>query len=541
MKSKIFTARPYILVVFGVLFGVGIVAGFGGIAKLNLAYGSGSVGELGGPTPNVPGVEALQNMNTAFRALAKAIQPSVVSIRIKTEAPKNSGMKKLSPQDNEMFRRFFGGGGNDSNNDEEGDGNDFGFPMPQQGPSEGLGSGVIITSDGYILTNNHVVADAAKKGGVTVKLSDKRTFTGTVVGTDPTTDLAVVKIEATGLTAAALGNSEDMQVGDWVIAVGNPLGLESTVTKGIVSSLGRSLGLPPQGNAKDQGYAIADFIQTDAAINPGNSGGGLFNVKGQVIGINAAIATSTGMFAGYGFAIPMNLAKTVAMDLIKTGKVNRGYIGVQIKAVDQTEAEALGLGSPRGVRIDNVVPGGAGEQAGLRENDIILSIDGQETNESNQLQGIIGMHHVADNVRLHLWRGGKEMDVNVKLRGRGDKLAMNDNANADAMPVPDSKPMKESARLDNIGVAVRNLTSADKEKYNATGGVYVTNVSPASEAYDRGLGNIGKVITVVGGKPIRNVNDFESAINAAKGKSIGLTVKNDKGDSRYVAIRVPND
>ncbi len=541
MKSKLLSARPYILVVFGVLFGVGLVAGFGGIANLNLAYGSGNAGELGGPTPNVPGVESLQNMNTAFRALAKAIQPSVVSIRIKTEAPKNSGMKKLSPQDNEMFRRFFGGGGNDNNNDEEDSGNDFGFPMPQQGPSEGLGSGVIITSDGYILTNNHVVADAAKKGGVTVKLSDKRTFTGTVVGTDPTTDLAVVKIEATGLTAAALGNSEDMQVGDWVIAVGNPLGLESTVTKGIVSSLGRSLDLPPQENSKDRGYSIADFIQTDAAINPGNSGGGLFNVKGQVIGINAAIATSTGMFAGYGFAIPMNLAKIVAMDLIKTGKVNRGYIGVQIKAVDQTEAEALGLGSPRGVRIDNVVPGGAGEQAGLRENDVILSIDGQETNESNQLQGIIGMHHVADNVRLHLWRGGKEMDVSVKLRGRGDQLASNDNANVDAEPMPDSKPMKETARLDNIGVAVRNLTLAEKEKYNATGGVFVTNVSPASEAYDRGLGNIGKVITVVGGKPIKSVNDFESAINASKGKSIGLTVKNEKGDSRYVAIRVPKD
>jgi serine protease Do len=403
---------------------------------------------------------------------------------------------------------------------------------------------VIITSDGYILTNNHVVADAAKKGGVSVKLADKRTFDGKVIGTDPTTDLAIVKIEATGLSVAALGNSDDVQVGDWVIAVGNPLGLESTVTKGIVSSLGRQLDLPQEGTLdKNNNYAISNFIQTDAAINPGNSGGGLFNVTGQVIGINSAIATPTGSFAGYGFAIPINLAKTVAMDLIKHGKVNRGYIGVQIRPVDATEADALGLGSPRGVRIDNVVKNGAGEAAGLKENDVILAIDGQEVNESNQLQGMIALHHVGDVVKLHVWRDNKEMDVNVKLKPREGQLAVNDS-NDEATPsesATDTK--KETATLENIGLSVRNLNSSDKEKYEAKNGVFITGVEPASEAQHRGLGasNFGKVITKVGTKPVYNVSDFEKAINASKGRAVGLTVMDDKGESHYVAVRIPND
>ena len=174
------------------------------------------------------------------------------------------------------------------------------------------------------MTNNHVVENAAKKGGIIVKLTNKHEYEGRVVGTDPTTDLAVVKIEATGLPVAALANSDDVSVGELVLAVGNPLGLESTVTTGIVSSLGRSINIFDEVRAKNGSYSIANFIQTDAAINPGNSGGGLFNAKGQVIGINAAIATRTGMFPGYGFAIPINLAKTVASDLIRTGHVNRG-------------------------------------------------------------------------------------------------------------------------------------------------------------------------------------------------------------------------
>lgn len=537
MKSKNSFMRPVILIVFGVLFGVGMVAGFGGIAKLNLAFGQGDNVTLGGPTPNIPQSATLESINTSFKAVAKAIQPTIVSIKVKTEAPKPTAKKEQDP--NNPFKFFFHGPNGSGGEGDEEDMNPF--SMPQQGPSEGLGSGVIVTSDGYILTNNHVVENAAKKGGITVKLTNKHEYEGRVIGTDPTTDLAVIKIEANGLPVAALGNSDDASVGEWVLAVGNPLGLESTVTTGIISSIGRAINIFDESRAKNNaGYSIANFIQTDAAINPGNSGGGLFNAKGQVIGINAAIATRTGMFAGYGFAIPINLAKTVATDLIKTGHVNRGYIGVRIKAIDQTEAEALGLNVPRGVRIESVEKASAGETAGLHEGDVILSVNGEETNESNQLQGLIALHHAGDNVALKIWRNGKEIDKNVTLRPRAD-VASSERSDEDVKKSPEAQPMKETATIDNIGVTIRNLNTSEKDKYDTKGGVYITNVVPGSEAYDRGLGLVGKVVTAVDGKQVKNVDEFEKVMGSCKGRSIGITVIDDKGDRRFVAIKVPKD
>jgi serine protease Do len=538
MKSKNSSLRPVILVAFGLLFGIGLVAGFGGIAKLNIAFGQGGGVTLGGPTPNIPQSATLESINTSFKAVAKAIQPTIVSIKIKTEAPKPKQHAQGNQDNNNPFKFFFHNPNGNGGGDEED--NPFSMPDGPQGPSEGLGSGVIVTSDGYILTNNHVVENAAKKGGIIVKLTNKHEYEGRVVGTDPTTDLAVVKIEATGLPVAALANSDDVSVGELVLAVGNPLGLESTVTTGIVSSLGRSINIFDEVRAKNAGYSIANFIQTDAAINPGNSGGGLFNAKGQVIGINAAIATRTGGFQGYGFAIPINLAKTVAADIIKSGHVNRGYIGVNIKAIDQTEAEALGLDVPRGVRVDNVVKGSAGEAAGLHEGDVILSVDGQETNESNQLQGLIALHHAGDNVTLKIWRDGKEIDKNVKLRPRTD-VAEVDKSEDNAKGSVDAEPMKETATIDNIGVSIRNLNTSEKDKYDTKGGVYITNVVPGSEAYDRGIGIIGKVVTAVDQKPVKNVQEFEKVMNNCKGRSIFVTVIDDKGDKRVLAIKVPKD
>ena len=296
--------RPFLaalsLVVIGLLFGATLVTGFGSWKGMNIAFGA-SNPSLGGSLPDIPNSSTLADLNGAYVAIAKAVQPTIVQINVKT-APKQVA------QNENPFEHFFGG-----------DGGGFQFNIPQQKPTpeEGIGSGVIITSDGYILTNNHVVKDAAKKGGITVQMTDKRVFDAHVVGTDPTTDLAVIKIDATDLPVAALGNSDDLQVGQLVFAVGNPLGLESTVTQGIVSSLHRPLNIFDQ---KETGnYSIANFIQTDAAINPGNSGGGLFDIKGEVVGINSAIASGTGYFAGYGFAVPINMAKEVAMDLIKTG------------------------------------------------------------------------------------------------------------------------------------------------------------------------------------------------------------------------------
>jgi serine protease Do len=340
------------------------------------------------------------------------------------------------------------------------------------------------------------------------------------------------------------------------MAVGNPLGLTSTVTQGIVSSLGRGIGI----NADPKGYGIDNFIQTDAAINPGNSGGGLYNFKGQVVGINSAIATRNGQFQGYGFAIPINMARTVASDIIKYGKVNRGYIGVNIRSVDATEAEALGLGEPRGVRIDNVVKGGGGELAGLEKNDIILSIDGHEVNESNQLQGMIALRHAGDRVTLRIWRDGKELDKVVTLKARDDDkdvAAVGTTKEAEDKEEVTSK--KETAKFEDLGLTVRNMTESEKSKFDTKGGVVITTVTNGSEASDRGLGAyaLGSgssfymngqrqqgttgVITQVARKNIRNVDDFENAINDNRGKSIGITVKDSKGDSRFFALKVPKE
>lgn len=520
MLAKRPIVSALVLLIFGVAFGATLVMGFGSWHGINLAFGAADP-QLGGPLPKLSNSQIRSELNKSFIEVSKAIKPTVVSIRVKAEPVKRDA-------DDNPFRRFF----------EMPEGmEDFQFPMPDQ-PQGGLGSGVIITADGYILTNNHVVEGAAKKGGITVKLTDKRVFEGRVIGTDPTTDLAVVKIDATNLPVAALGNSDELQIGEWVLAVGNPLNLEATVTSGIISSLGRSIEIFDR--RKTQQYGIANFIQTDAAINPGNSGGGLYTLDGAVIGINTAIASSTGLYAGYGFAVPINMAKTVAMDLIKTGKVNRGYIGVTIRAVDQTDAEALGLDRPRGVRIDDVTKAGAGEAAGLKENDIILTVDGREVNETQELQGLIALHHAGDNVTLKIWRDGREIEKNVKLKPRPDTAEKTDADTRNVEPEPAEDADKESASLENIGMSVRNLTSEDKERFDVASGVFITRVTPGSEAYDRGLSR-NQVITHVSRQAVKNVADFERAIESSKGKAVGLTIRTDQGASHFFSLKVPKD
>ncbi len=522
--------RPFIaalvLVAVGLIFGASLVAGFGSWKGMNVAFGA-SEPALGGAPPNLPNTATLEDLNGSFVAIAKAVQPTIVQINVKT-APKPTAENN----DENPFEHFFGGDG--------GNGFQFNFPKQKPSPEEGIGSGVIITSDGYILTNNHVVKDAATKGGITVMMTDKRTFDAHVVGTDPTTDIAVIKIEATNLPVAALGNSDALTVGQIVLAVGNPLGLESTVTQGIVSSLHRPL---PELGAEDGAgrYAITNFVQTDAAINPGNSGGGLFNIKGEVIGINSAIASGTGYFAGYGFAVPINMAKSVAMDLIKSGKVNRGYIGVQISGVDQTMASALGLDHPEGVLIQDVQPGGAGEAAGLKQRDVILSVDGQATDEANELQALIGMHHAGDHVTLKIWRNGQEMEKTVTLKPRSD-LADNsssENGSSD-QGMSQDESNKSTATLDNIGIAVRNVTSDDKAKYGVSDGVVVTDVQPASEAADRFL-QPNTVITRAANQKITSAGQFQKIIDENKGKAIGLSVVDGNKNSQFFAIRVPSE
>jgi serine protease Do len=273
-----------------------------------------------------------------------------------------------------------------------------------------IGSGVLVSSDGYIITNNHVISGADVRS-ITVSLNDKRVYNATIVGRDPSTDLAVLKIEGEQLPHVVIGDSDALEVGDVVIAIGNPFRLRSTVTAGIVSALGRNVDI-----INDQ-MRIESFIQTDAAINRGNSGGALVNEYGELIGINTAIATENGAYQGYGFAIPINMAFKITRDLIEFGEVRRAYLGVQIVAIGQDRAKQLGLIDIKGVEIVNLVRDGSASRAGLRVNDVIMSVNGGEVNEANELQAKIALYRPGEHVQLSVWRDGRSIDVRTTLLG----------------------------------------------------------------------------------------------------------------------------
>lgn len=457
-------------------------------------------------TPPIQNVNPnIQSLNEAFVEISRAVTPTVVYIEV-TNAGKDNKDKK-----NE-FEFFFGP--------------DF---NPEDMPSQGSGSGVIISADGYIMTNNHVVSKASKDG-IRVVLTDKREFNATLIGTDPNTDIAVIKIEGMDLPVATIGNSENVQVGQWVIAVGNPLGLNNTVTSGIVSAMGRNL--PINGDS----YAINNFIQTDAAINPGNSGGALVDINGSVIGINSAIKTNTGYFQGYGFAIPINLAKNVASELIKTGKVSRGYIGVSIKDVDIKEAKGLGLNEAKGVLVQNVLAGGAGEEAGLKVGDIILKVDGIEVNAANQLQTIIGSKHPGDEVALDVFRDGTHMNKTVRLKPRAEENeSVSDNSGGSKEGITNDL---NSRSFETVGLSVSDLTGSLKAKYDVDKGVYVNSVVSLSEAYKRGLRE-GYVIISADRQDVESVEQFGSILNnKSKGDVLILKVVTPNKDIRLIAIEL---
>lgn len=270
------------------------------------------------------------------------------------------------------------------------------------------GSGVILTSDGYIVTNNHVVAGATE---ILVTLNDKRNFSGRIIGRDPATDLAVIKIESTNLQALSFGDSDKTRIGEWVLAVGNPFNLTSTVTAGIISAKARDLHLVgPQHSS-----AIDSYIQTDAAVNSGNSGGALVNELGQLIGINAAIASNTGSYTGYSFAIPSNIVKKVVGDLIQYGKVKRAYLGVQIAEVNEDIAKQLGMKKIQGVLIAQIIPGGAASKAGLKVNDVLIQVAGKSINSRSELVEQFGQYQPKDNLLIRVLRGGKLLDFTVSL------------------------------------------------------------------------------------------------------------------------------
>lgn len=331
----------------------------------------------------------------------------------------------------------------------------FGNPSPREyySPYTAMGSGVIVSADGYIVTNNHVVQDAVK---VTVTLNDKRVYTAKVIGTDPSTDLALIKVEENDLPFLAYGNSDDVKVGEWVLAVGNPFNLTSTVTAGIVSAKARDI------NILGSKGAVESFIQTDAAINPGNSGGALVNTRGELIGINAAIASGTGYYTGYSFAIPVNIAKKVVSDFMKYGKIQRAYLGVYYTEIDNDLARDKGLNSLNGVYVNNVVEGGSADAAGIKAGDVITAIQGKQVNGKSELMEVVSQLNPGQTASVSILRDGKPMDINVKLISQEERKVAS---------ATDGKIILHGATFEPI-------TESEKAKYRLHGGFKVTRVEP---------------------------------------------------------------
>jgi serine protease Do len=380
----------------------------------------------------------------------------------------------------------------------------------------GSGSGVIVSSDGYIVTNNHVIENASE---IEVILNDNSKYIAKIVGTDPSTDVAVLKIEAKNLKAVPLGNSDDIRIGEWVLAVGNPFNLTSTVTAGIVSAKARNINILADRNKKDL-VPIESFIQTDAAVNPGNSGGALVNTRGELVGINTAIASQTGSYAGYSFAVPVNLVRKVMGDLIDYGVVQRGYLGVQISDVSQELKEQNNLPNLKGVYVGGVIEGGSAEKAGLKEGDVILKVGTKEVNSSASLQEEIGKGRPGDKVALTVRKkNGNEDVVNVVLRNSAGETTL-----------VSKEEVKKNVAL---GATFEDLTSKDKKELNTEYGVKIKAIN-AGKLQALGLKE-GMVITKINNEPIKSVDQLTSKLNSGN-TGVLLEVLTESGRKEYIGF-----
>jgi serine protease Do len=462
--------------------------------------------------PSAQEVRPVAELNEAFISIAESVTPAVVNI----STERTQRLPGSHPAIPEEFRRFFN------------------LPVPegrqQEIPLPGSGTGFIISPDGHIMTNNHVVEGASR---ISVTLHDRRQFSARVIGRDPTTDVAVIKIEGSGLPVARLGRSEGARVGEWVLAFGNPLGLNFTVTSGIISAVGRPLGIIGQSLGEDQPLAIEDFIQTDAAINPGNSGGPLVNLRGEVIGINTAIAGSrTGTFTGYGFAIPIDLARRVADDLIQYGRSRRPMLGVNITPVSPEDAEAFRLPRVAGAVVQGFADDSPARRAGLQQGDVIVAVDGRPIEASNELQRVIAQRRPGETVTLDIIRYGERRQVRVQLaEAPGPQTATR------------TEPARERAEQ-RLGMTIGALTPelARQLGLSAAEGVVITQVEPFSAAHRAGLDR-GARILQVDRQPVRDVAQVQRLISAKRpGEVVSLTVEQaDRGTpvTRIVNLRIP--
>jgi len=431
-----------------------------------------------------------------FERLVAGQSAAVVNIQTERESHTTAAQGSLDdPRIPEFFRRFRD------------------FQSPQERPREpaaGLGSGVIASADGYILTNAHVVEGAAK---ITVQMHDQREFDATLVGADKHSDVALLKVDATGLPAATFGDSDSLNVGQWVLAIGAPFGLNQTATQGIVSAVSRSL---PNDN-------YVPFIQTDVALNPGNSGGPLFNLDGEVIGINSQIFSRTGGYMGLSFAIPINLAANIAETLKTDGHVTRGWLGISIQDLDQGLAESFGLEQPRGALISAITPDSPAAAADLKAGDVIIGYDGKAIARSAALPPLVAATRANSNATLEIWRDGKAKQVAItvgKLPGQ---------------PVADT-----TVTGDPLGVVVSDLTPRDRSSMGISNGVRVENVAPGTPAAGAGI-RADDIIVAFNHQPVDNAAELAALSRGTDpGSTVPVLVQRDR-QIRFLAMKVPVD
>jgi serine protease Do len=507
MKSRNSTRLAWTLV-------VGLSVALATVTGLQLSNASSFNHEILRPAPtptavpaDTPGAKAvLQQFSNAFEEASQKVNRSVVPILSEHKVP--AGRFLLSPQANQsdpfgedLFRRFFA------------------WPRGEQKEQtlRSLGSGVIVSEDGYILTNSHVVQDADK---LTVITEDDKKHAAHIVGTDPETDVAVIKIDAEHLPAATLGDSDDLQVGQWVIAVGNPLEMLHTVTAGIISATGRSsVGLADYEN----------FIQTDASINPGNSGGALADLDGRVVGINTAIASPSGGNVGIGFAIPINMAHRVMTDLIADGKISRGYLGVLLQDIDEDLANGLGLKTTEGVLIGDVNQGEPADEAGVKRGDVIVAYNGERIEDGAQLRDLVADSKPGTRADLTILRDGREESISVELGDRpGSVSSWTPGQRGNDSETP------------HLGLSVRDLTPdvARHLGYENERGALIADVEPGSPADEAGLKR-GDLIQRVGTTDVGSVDDLQQALaDATSGSTVAILVQREE-NSFFVTIQVP--
>jgi serine protease Do len=427
-----------------------------------------------------------------FVYAAELATPRVVHIKSTMSATAKNNPQR-SPYD-DMFRDFFG--------------DPRGYHGQQRPPQSAAGSGVIISENGYIVTNNHVIADADE---MEVTLYDNRTYKATLVGTDPSTDIAVIKIDEKDLPFISFGNSDIVRVGEWVLAVGNPFELTSTVTAGIVSAKGRNIGI------LRERYGIESFIQTDAAVNPGNSGGALVNLRGELIGINTAIASPTGAYAGYSFAVPVSLVEKVVDDLVEYGIVQRAVLGIEILNVNDPRIEE-DLDELNGVYVAVVRPNSAAEEAGLENGDVIVEINKTEVANVAQLQDLVARHRPGDKIEVTYKRSGKTKIISAKLKNLDDEI----------------KIVKKDDAYVIEGASLRNATEEEIENYNVSGGVVLENIGKGKWK-DAGIKD-GFLITSINNRSVKDVNELRAFLRDSSGDGVLIKGKYPDGKEAYYGM-----